>query len=422
MSLIPLGILAGIGGAISWVTRTYHSSGNNEYAYGLFSKADKSAIGLGSSNDDSFVVTKFNANGTVASQVKNNNAFPNGFSSTSASGGLDSSENIYGAGWTYQNGGFSFPALMKWNSSLGLTYGYWWSPGYNNSNFYDSSVNASGNLAITYRSNNSHPVVFYATSAGDIQYGIRLESVTSWPLGVRLSAANNAYVAYSNGSNNKIVKLNSSGTVQWFKTSTQFNSNANLNGLDLDNSENVYVGVLDASGYSRISKWSSAGVKQWETRFTAQTYYQKVAVDKATGDCYVLMQLQSPANWVILKLDSSGVLQWSRTISSTNSAVGPYATISFSDNSLLLGLPERTSTPLYQVYWWKIPADGSKTGTYTVGGVAHTYAAGSYTMATVTETWSNATNTSSAWGVMGTKASAGMTQGALTSNSSTVQL
>lgn len=420
--LIPLGFFGGAG-AISWITRTWANSGRYEYSYGLYGKADKTAIGIGQSDDQLWwVLTKFNENGTVNQQLKNNNSFPVGDTSPQAHGGLDSAENLYSAGFSYQGAGFSYPSLTKWNSSLGITYSYWWNPGYNNSNFFDSRVNPSGNMAISYFTNNGHPVIFYVTAAGDIQYGIRMQNSAGYPIGVGISPSNNTYFAWASGGSN-LIKLNSSGTVQWYKKISQAIAGYYLGGLVVDSSENIHVAILNDNYYPQLSKWDANGNKLWETTVNAAVDDAKVAVDPLTGDVFVLGGLRSPRNFVLIKYNSSGVVQWTRTISSVNNCMGAYSTMTISNGMLHLALNyTNTAGNAEYVFWWKVPTDGSGTGTYTVGSFATTYAAGSYSTATTLGTWANNTFAGSAWGVMGTKTNTNSTQAAITRNTSTVQL
>lgn len=420
--LIPLGFFGGAG-AISWVNRTWANSGRYEYSHGLFGKADKTAVALGWSDDTTaFTIYKYNEDGTVASVLRNNNAFPNGMTSPDATGGLDSSENLYAAGWSYQNGGFFYPAITKWNSSLGITYSYWWNPGYYNSQLRDCRVNASGNMAISYFTNNNHPVLFYVTAAGDIQYGIRMQTSSAYPIGVGISPSNNSYFAWASAGTH-LIKLNTSGTVQWYKKLNQAIAGYYTGGMIVDSSEYAYVAALNDSYYPQVSKWDSAGNKIWESVVNVASDEAKLAIDETTGDVFILSSQRSPRYFVITKMNSSGVIQWTRVISSVNNCMGSTSSISIKNGAIHLGLNyTNTAGNVEYAFKWKVPTDGSGAGTYTVGGVAHTYAAGSFTSSTVLGSWSNWTFAGSAWGVMGTKTNTGSTQAAITRNTSTVQL
>lgn len=147
-------------------------------------------------------------------------------------------------------------------------------------------------------------------------------------------SSDNLYIAgyIDSGSNTTgiVSKFNVSGTLQWQRTlGASSPSSTNFLGINLDNSNNVYVtggtssdGTTDGTDL-QIAKYDTNGNLQWQKTLGSVGLYQaglSVVVEQSTGDFYVggfsLPNGGFPQNnaMLLVKYDSSGVLQWQKSL------------------------------------------------------------------------------------------------------------
>jgi hypothetical protein len=130
-----------------------------------------------------------------------------------------------------------------------------------------------------------------------------------------------------NGFGASIVKYNSSGVLQWQRKLTLGGQTVYAKSVSTDSSGNVYVcGVYGQSGYniSFIVKYDSSGTLQWQNRIydTATnngTNIEAVAVS-SSGNIYLAGMSYGSSTYpcaTVLKLDTSGTLQWKVAFTST---------------------------------------------------------------------------------------------------------
>jgi hypothetical protein len=144
-----------------------------------------------------------------------------------------------------------------------------------------------------------------------------------------------------------------------------------------------------SGGSGVINKINSSGVIQWTRSLgTAnQTIYRDVVV-AASGNVYVTGWSTAPSSgsyndFMIVKYDSNGTLQWQRRLNSGVTSVGHCITLDQQENVYVGGYRTFGSDDMF---FAKLPADGSLTGTYSVGGVSVTYAATTLAAASRTTT------------------------------------
>jgi hypothetical protein len=324
-----------------------------------------------------------------------------------------------------------------------------------------ASVDASGNIASANSAPTSNfCFIYYANSAYTVQWGYALRYVgNNINFGECKISGSNVYVAgFSNGSaaltGKFIGKLNSGGLV-WLNR-----VGPSVEGIRtrfaLDASENIYTLI----NYFDFAKLNSSGVIQWQNTYTPYLLYGSPALDSSQTHVYgsffdasnavsfVVMKLNASSGgnpvWsrgltlpagesknntnssyydtavdssgnvystfsaynsssiyfvYLTKYNSSGVIQWQRKITPTVSGSGTFveprglAITSTGEISVLLGL----GSPVRQMLL-KLPNDGSKTGTYTVGTVDVAYAAGSLTDSARTVTAGGSSSTSTNFG------------------------
>lgn len=186
--------------------------------------------------------------------------------------------------------------------------------------------------------------------------------------------------------------------------------------MTLDVSDNIYQTGYVGQGVSSVNfdvngpyvvKYDSSGNFVWGKAFqnstTAGNYPASgVVVDNAGNIYFTYTDRYINNSYIIVKLNSSGVIQWSNQISATGLFglnVNPqyYRNVLYlnSDDDLIF-VGVMVDSPVQYVpistFTFKIPKDGSKLGTYTVGpwGQPITYASVSLTTYTLSWTTTNA--------------------------------
>ena len=286
---------------------------------------------------------------------------------------VDSSGNVYVCGYGYNASGYNVQLISKYNTSGTIQWQRTLTDTSSAPNDYARSiaVDSSGNVYVCGSGRNSSGVVAQSISkynnSGTIQWQNTLTDASATPNSIANSIAvdssGNVYVCgYGRNSSNKnvqsISKYNNSGTIQWQKTLTDLytSPSSSAYGIAVDSSGNVYVcgSGLNSAGYNvqSISKYNNSGTIQWQRTLT-NTYLpadgaNSIAVD-SSGNVYVCGYIYSAVNSQIQLIA-------------------------------------------------KLPADGSKTGTYSGTNFGVTYAASSWTSATstwtsATSTWTSATST-----------------------------
>lgn len=327
----------------------------------------------------------------------------------------------------------------------------------------DSSENvyATGNIV----GSGSDIVTAKYNSSGTIQFQRSLSTTTLTDRGraIALNSSADIYIAGLNqdgagGQNHQVAKYNTTGTLQWQRQLRNTTDNDAANGVALDGTGDVYTVGWNTSGaisQPLFAKWDSAGTFQWQrnlaTTYTAQlngncfdtagamyavgfsldagsdyaAYIAKLAttpaltwqreLDSASTDIFTGVDTDSADNvyaagyttsggilqGLIAKYNSSGTLQWQRTISQAANVILLAVHVDAADVVYVAGYSNISS--VIQMFVARIPNDGTLTGTYSLGGVSHTYGASgltgstpTYTLATPTLTASTSTLTDAA--------------------------
>jgi hypothetical protein len=125
-------------------------------------------------------------------------------------------------------------------------------------------------------------------------------------------------------------------------------------------------------------------------------YPYSIATD-SSGNAYICgVNVTGTYSFQIAKYDTSGTIQWQRTLGGSGNDTGNGIFVDSSGNVYVTGYTNGAGAGGYDVLIAKLPGDGSKTGTYTVGGASITYAASSLTSATSTLTAATSTLTDAA--------------------------
>jgi len=314
--------------------------GNGTYTYA----PGVSAPGVsaqGTASGENVVLVKYNSSGTAqwartVSEGTNLSIFN--------AVAVDSSGNVYAAGYQYGNGTYTYApgvsaqgsgsysnnvVLVKYDSSGTALWARTVSTGNNKSEFQAVAIDSSGNV--------------YAAGS---QYGNG-----TYTYAPEVSAQGNG-----RSENVVLVKYNSSGTAQWARTVAGTDSSSSgFNSVAVDSSGNVYAAGsqydngtyytyapgVSARGNGRVGnvvlvKYNSSGTAQWARTVSEGTnlsIFNAVAVD-SSGNVYAAgrqvgngtytyapgVSAQGTAsilndNVVLVKYNSSGTAQWARTVS-----------------------------------------------------------------------------------------------------------
>jgi hypothetical protein len=123
------------------------------------------------------------------------------------------------------------------------------------------------------------------------------------------SSYDNPYTGFASA---LTVKLNSSGAVQWQRELRPTSASVQNRAIAVDASGNVYSS-FDVNSNALIAKYNSSGTLQWQKSFASAVPNTGMVVDSA-GNLYVAFQqtVSSNRRATLMKLNSSGVVQWQR--------------------------------------------------------------------------------------------------------------
>jgi|694.fasta_scaffold74048_4 uncharacterized delta-60 repeat protein len=340
-------------GTLVWQVKLAAAS-NSEQGYCIAADSSSNVYigGTGATSTGAALLVKYDTNGNVVWQQKYETT-----GTCSIFGiAVDSSGNVYTTGSIYAN-----------ISGLGNTH-----------SGFACKYNSSGTIQW-------QQILYYNVNANAVHFR-----------GIALDSLSNVYVAGEVNNDFLTAKLNSSGVVQW-KRSINIDSQDNFRGIAVDSAGNCYaVGYTNTSNFDIIfAKYNTSGVIQWVKTLSAGTtseYGYAICSDSAdniyiTGISATSTTLVSQ-NIVVIKYNSSGTLQWQRTLAnntgSTDAGYGICATLT---NVYVAGIITQTNSDIFVA---SLPADGTKTGTYALGATSMVYGSASLSESTPTYTEADA--------------------------------
>jgi len=352
-----------------------------------------------------------------------------------AGGGVNTSTNevlvvggraVYSIGMKLNSAGtyVSQRQLNNFNTGNQLTSGYVW----------DACVSPAGYIYIAGDNNfsgSSRALVQKWDSNFNSVYSIRSNASQGYGCTgrrIHVDSADCAYLGYYAPTYYSawgyFNKYNSNGTVAWQKV---LGSDCVAPDITTDSANNVYAAYTFLANLTdtkpRVQKYNSSGTWQTTRRFQLSDTSIGVTPGPITTDAsdYIYLTCFYQTSFTLIKLDSSLNIVWQRTINPgalpqlnpQQITVGPSGNIYISctrgygnilvfkynssgtllwhreaPSNWITGNLQEVGTDLYMFlqssvtagsFCLKVPADGSKTGTYTAGGVSITWQAGSYT-------------------------------------------
>ena len=407
---------------------------DTDFAYGMATDGSGNVYitgfaGSSGQGSNEIVLVKYNSAGTIEWQ-----RFLGGSGDDKGQEvAVDSSGNVYLVGLTQNSGAGSWDILIakydtsgtiQWQRTLG---------GSSSDNGYAIAVDSSDNVYITgrhYTGSRNECVIAKYNSSGSIQWQ-RFLSGSQDDVGesIAVDSSNNVYIlaktqsSGAGGDDLLIAKYNTSGTIQWQRTLGGTNHEYAY-GMAVDSSGNVHITGTSWSTPGDalelvVAKYNTSGALQWQRYLggTGSDMGYGVAVD-SSGNVYIggitNTSTTGTKDLLIVKYNSSGTLQYQRTLGSSGSEEG-YDLVIDSSFIYIVGYTSQGagSTDLITA---KVPIDGSGTGTYG----SYTYASTSLTGGTSTLTDSSSSLNSSSSSL--SEASASLTDATanLTSSKTTI--
>jgi hypothetical protein len=183
------------------------------------------------------------------------------------------------------------------------------------------------------------------------------------------------------GSDMYILKLNAAGTLLWSKTVGGPNDEKAYSIIQTPDGGYAVAGYTYSfgAGYSDvyIVKLDASGVVQWSRTIGGTSYDWTHSIILTTDGGYAVGGFTgSFGNMYIVKLSSGGLLQWTRSINGTGNDIDDaYSVIQTADGGYALaGKTWALGLGLNDVYIIKLDASGTLQWSRIVGGTNHDYA------------------------------------------------
>lgn len=328
------------------------------------------------------VLAKYNADGVLQWQKSS------GIAGRTYGIATDSSGNVYICGYTNVYGA---PRMFvaKFNSSGTPTWARVVYAGSSYSFSWDLSLDSSGNIFVVGDQDASDVVVVKFNNSGTLQWAkyISGTGVASYQSRITVDGSGNACFTV-----NGVIKMNTSGSIVWQRNLSIPGRSTYPGGIAASSAGNVYSWLYDGTADGVLTKMNSSGSVQWTRKLTPSSgsiTAQGLAIDTSESVC-VVGSNSSYVGAFLAKYNSSGSMQFQRLFYGPNQSYYTNTLNGVSVTATSMYVVGRTYIPATSddFYFAALPFDGSKTGSYSVGGVSFTYSSASFTDAAGSGTWS----------------------------------
>jgi hypothetical protein len=395
MSGIALCILGGTFSSPTFFIGRYFGSGSPEFISVAYNSTDfyfNGALSGGSGQETTFV--QYNEKGVI--QTQRNFAISGNLSQLNSAA---TTNNIFLVG-AQTVSGTQYGSIAKIAISPSLSGPEWvkWVRNSGTSRVRGVAADSSNNSYVSGETDFSRPgiVVVKYNSGGTIQWqnqfgGDSTNANSTTARGITVDSSGNVYITgFGNATSPQspiVVKYNSSGVLQWQRQLVFSGKEAYGVGIETDSSGDVYVTgfLVDPQPVMLIYKLNSSGSLQWQRKVDFGSASQPgekggtnvISID-SSGFVYIAGARQVPGGgkrWVILKYNSSGVLQFQRELQLTSSSSDIEANSIVVDNLGSFIVAGNGPDSLFA----KLPVTGALTGSYTIGAITVSYQASSGT-------------------------------------------
>jgi uncharacterized delta-60 repeat protein len=380
------------------------------YNYGIAVDSNKNIYAVGETNatdtNYNILLTKYSSKGFIQWQRTLGGAsYDYGWKIV-----VDSNNDVYVTGSTDSQGAgnndiliakYNSSGTIQWQRTLG---------GANNDYGYGIAIDSGDNVYVTGSTDsqgagNNDILIAKYNSSGTIQWQRTLGGANNdYGYGIAIDSGDNVYVTGSTDSQGAgsvdivIVKYNSSGTIQWQRTLGGASTDVGY-GIAIDSGDNVYItGYTFSQGAGNgdilIAKYNSAGTIQWQRTLGGASIDVGYGIAIDSGDNvyitgYTFSQGAGNGDILIAKYNSSGTIQWQRTLGGASIDVGEGIAIDSNDNVYITGYTRS------QGFTIKLPSDGTGTGTYEEAGFVYQVSTLTSSTSTLTDSTSTLTDSTS---------------------------
>lgn len=376
-SIQGFGMFSAVSGTF-WITTLGDGASLVDEARGIKVSPDNNVYIAGASQvstTNNFLIAKFNR----VSAIQWQRTLGGSAVDFAAAVAIDSSQNVYAVGFSANSGNadviiakYDSSGTIQWQRALGGASG---DAGQGVAVDASGDVYISGYTASIGAGSNDILIAKY-NSSGTLQWQRVLGGTDSdLGQGIALDSSSNVYVVsyavISADTQIILCKYNSSGVIQWQRSLAGPGATDFGYSVAVDSSDNVYISGRSlnptaGSGDVVIAQYNTSGTLQWQRRLggSGNDFGYGVAVD-SSSNIYVAGVTASAGagsnDALIAKYNSSGVIQWQRTLGAS-SFDNAFAAAAKGDAVYIAG--STTIGTSSDVLLAKLPSNGSKTGTY----------------------------------------------------------
>ncbi|MFX1554243.1 MAG: SBBP repeat-containing protein [Promethearchaeota archaeon] len=284
---------------------------------------------------------------------------------------IDSSDNIYltGATNSYGTEGSLDILLVKYDNSGIYQWNRTWG-GNNTDVSFEISIDSSDNIYLVGYIwsfvTGSYDIVLVKYDSSGVYLWNRTwgGSNADCGYGVALDSSNNIYLAgymwssVTGSYDIVLVKYDSYGVYQWNRTWGGNNFDEGL-GIAIDSLNNIYITggteSFSMGGYDIVLvKWNSSGVLQWNYTWGGADYDEGFGVAIDSLDNIFLIGSTSKGEGdrdvVLVKYNNGGIPQWNHTWGGINDEEGSGIAIDSLNNLYITGTTERFGSGNYDIF------------------------------------------------------------------------